>query len=414
MKFGKYLAVIVMGLMLLSDEAFAQKTLRMKFVKGSSSVITLLNTTTIETNYAGNKSKTDLTMEMDLSQTVTDTMPNGSAIVRQKLSRIKMSTAGGGLGATLSYDSSTPEDSAQPSPLSLGLKPLVGAEFEIAFNNRGEVLDVTPPEDLLKKLSENQATAGFAQLFNGEAFKSMLSQSSVVLPAQAISQGDKWETKIASNAQLGGAAVTISYVYGGTVEIGGKDIWEMTARDTAKKVAVVLQEHPTNFGLTVREIVALGRTPHHIGFGGGNGGRDEQVVEAALQRMEVRTFSNRSLGTLSGGERQRVMVARALAQEPSILVLDEPTNHLDIRHQLEILELIKDLPLTIISSLHDLNMAADTCDEVAILKDGRLLGVGTPKTVFSADAISRTFEVTASYERLAPSDKNLLTFNLKN
>lgn len=158
----------------------------------------------------------------------------------------------------------------------------------------------------------------------------------------------------------------------GTVEIGGKDIWEMTARDTAKKVAVVLQEHPTDFGLTVRELVALGRTPHHIGFGGGNGGRDEQVVEAALQRMEVRTFSNRSLGTLSGGERQRVMVARALAQEPSILVLDEPTNHLDIRHQLEILKLIKDLPLTIISSLHDLNMAADTCDEVAILEDGHL------------------------------------------
>ena len=200
----------------------------------------------------------------------------------------------------------------------------------------------------------------------------------------------------------------------GTVEIGGKDIWEMTARDTAKKVAVVLQEHPTDFGLTVRELVALGRTPHHIGFGGGNGGRDEQVVEAALQRMEVRTFSNRSLGTLSGGERQRVMVARALAQEPSILVLDEPTNHLDIRHQLEILELIKDLPLTIISSLHDLNMAADTCDEVAILKGGHLLGVGTPEAVFSANAISGTFEVAASYERLAPSDKNLLTFNLKN
>ena len=200
----------------------------------------------------------------------------------------------------------------------------------------------------------------------------------------------------------------------GTVEIGGKDIWKMTARDTARKVAVVLQEHPTDFGLTVREIVALGRTPHHIGFGGGNGARDEQVVEAALQRMEVRTFSNRSLGTLSGGERQRVMVARALAQEPSILVLDEPTNHLDIRHQLEILKLIKDLPLTIISSLHDLNMAADTCDEVAILKDGHLLGIGTPKAVFSADAISGTFEVAASYERLAPSDKNLLTFNLKN
>jgi iron complex transport system ATP-binding protein len=108
------------------------------------------------------------------------------------------------------------------------------------------------------------------------------------------------------------------------------------------------------------------------------------------------------------------MVARALAQEPCVLVLDEPTNHLDIRHQLETLELIKDLPLTIITSLHDLNMAAEICDEVVILKDGRLLGYGVPGAVFSAEAISGTFEVAASHERLAPSDKSLLTFNLKN
>jgi len=95
------------------------------------------------------------------------------------------------------------------------------------------------------------------------------------------------------------------------------------------------------------------------------------------------------------------------------LVLDEPTNHLDIRHQLEILELMKDLPLTIVTSLHDLNMAADICDEVLILKDGHLKGSGVPEAVFSAEAISGTFQVAASYERLAPSDKNLLTFNLK-
>ena len=106
------------------------------------------------------------------------------------------------------------------------------------------------------------------------------------------------------------------------------------------------------------------------------------------------------------------MVARALAQEPSVLILDEPTNHLDIRYQLEILKLIRDLPLTIITSLHDINMAADICDEVIILKEGHMLGFGLPDGVFSAKTISSTFQVTASYERLAPSDKNLLTFNL--
>ncbi len=199
----------------------------------------------------------------------------------------------------------------------------------------------------------------------------------------------------------------------GTIEIGGKDIWEMTARDTARKVAAVLQEQPTDFALTVREIVTLGRTPHHVGFGGSNGAQDGHVVDAALNRMDLNGFSNRYLGTLSGGERQRVMVARALAQEPCVLVLDEPTNHLDIRHQLEILELIKDLPVTIVTSLHDLNMAADICDEVLILKDGLLKGSGVPEAVFSAEAISGTFQVAASYERLAPSDKNLITFNLK-
>jgi len=199
----------------------------------------------------------------------------------------------------------------------------------------------------------------------------------------------------------------------GTIEIGGTDIWKITARMAARKVAAVLQEQPTDFALTVREIVTLGRTPHHVGFGGSNGAQDGHIVDAALNRMDLNGFSNRSLGTLSGGERQRVMVARALAQEPCVLILDEPTNHLDIRHQLEILELIKNLPLTIVTSLHDLNIAADICDEVLILKDGNLKGSGVPEAVFSAEAISGTFEVAASYERLAPSDKNLLTFNLK-
>ena len=198
----------------------------------------------------------------------------------------------------------------------------------------------------------------------------------------------------------------------GKIEIDGCDIWKMKARAVARKVAAVLQEQPTDFALTVREIIGLGRTPHRVGFGGSNGERDTQIIEAVLNQLNLNDFANQSLGTLSGGERQRVMVARALAQEPSVLILDEPTNHLDIRYQLEILKLIRDLPLTIITSLHDINMAADICDEVIILKEGHMLGFGLPDGVFSAKTISSTFQVTASYERLAPSDKNLLTFNL--
>ena len=190
------------------------------------------------------------------------------------------------------------------------------------------------------------------------------------------------------------------------------DIWDMSARETARKVAAVLQEQPTDFALTVREIVALGRTPHRKGFGGTNGARDAGIIHAALERLDLVKFANRQLGTLSGGERQRVMVARALAQEPRLLVLDEPTNHLDIRHQLEVLKLIRDLPLTIVTSLHDLNMAAATCDEALLLKGGRLLGFGPPETVFREDTVSDAFRVTARHERLAPSDTDHLTFHL--
>ena len=193
-------------------------------------MVTLTNTTSVVTQFGGNQVKTDLTMEMELSQTVQGSLSDGSALVNQKLSRIKMVATGGGLGATLSYDSSESADSAELSPLSAGLAPLVGAEFEVKFNSRGAVLDVTPPKALIEKLSANQATAGIAQMFNGDAFKTMLSQSSIVLPEEAVSAGDKWETKVESNLQLGGAAVTISYEYAGTVEVEGKDLEQLDVK----------------------------------------------------------------------------------------------------------------------------------------------------------------------------------------
>lgn len=198
----------------------------------------------------------------------------------------------------------------------------------------------------------------------------------------------------------------------GVVKVDGSDIWAISARDAARTVAAVLQEQPTDFALTVREIVALGRTPHRKGFGGGTGAPDAAIVQGALDQLGLAAFANRQLGTLSGGERQRVMVARALAQEPRLLILDEPTNHLDIRHQLEVLALIRDLPLTIVTSLHDLNMAAVVCDDVLMLRDGAPLSFGPPETVFTEGAVSEVFQVTARQERLAPSDTKHLTFHL--
>ena len=198
----------------------------------------------------------------------------------------------------------------------------------------------------------------------------------------------------------------------GVVKVDGADIWAISARDAARTVAAVLQEQPTDFALTVREIVALGRTPYRKGFGGGTGAHDAAIVHGALHQLGLAAFANRQLGTLSGGERQRVMVARALAQEPRLLILDEPTNHLDIRHQLEVLALIRDLPLTIVTSLHDLNMAASVCDDILMLRDGTPLSFGPPETVFTEGAVSEVFQVTARQERLAPSDTKHLTFHL--
>ena len=141
------------------------------------------------------------------------------------------------------------------------------------------------------------------------------------------------------------------------MEVDNTNIWSISAKEAARIVAAVLQEQPADFGLTVREIVALGRTPYRKLFGGLTSTRDEEVLQDVLDQLGLNDFSNRQLKTLSGGERQRVMVARALAQEPKLLILDEPTNHLDIRHQLEVLTLLRDLPLTVVTSLHDLNFA---------------------------------------------------------
>jgi len=166
----------------------------------------------------------------------------------------------------------------------------------------------------------------------------------------------------------------------------------------------VLQEQPTDFALTARQIVALGRLPHRAGFASA-ALRDAEVVNAALARLDLARFADMPFGTLSGGEKQRVMVARALAQEPRVLILDEPTNHLDIRHQLELLALLRDLGLTVICTLHDLTLAAQFADRVLVLANGRVLSDGPPDLALSEHHIATAFNVTARVDRSGPAPR---------
>lgn len=189
----------------------------------------------------------------------------------------------------------------------------------------------------------------------------------------------------------------------GSVRLQGRDLWQMKAPEAARIVAAVLQEQPTDFALTARQIVALGRMPHRKGLGPGVA--DHAVVQASLHRMDLTSVAERAFGTLSGGERQRVMVARALAQEPQVIVLDEPTNHLDIRHQLELLALLRGLGLTVIATLHDLTLAAEFADRVMILHQGRIIADAPPVQALSEATIARAFNVSARVDRSGPSPR---------
>lgn len=178
----------------------------------------------------------------------------------------------------------------------------------------------------------------------------------------------------------------------GVVSLAGDDVQRIGARECARRVAVVVQERPSDFDFTVREVVELGRNPHKNTFDRLND-QDRDICEAAIRRVDIDHLAERTYSTLSGGEKQRVQLARALAQQCDVLVLDEPTNHLDIRHQLELLELVRELRHTTIAAIHDLNFATQYFDRVVVLHNGEVVAAGLPQDVFTTELIAHVFGV---------------------
>ena len=180
----------------------------------------------------------------------------------------------------------------------------------------------------------------------------------------------------------------------GAVYLGEESLDAMSYKSSARKMAVVAQHNYYNFDFSVWEVVLMGRSPHKKAMERENI-EDFRIVEEALKKVGMYHFRQRSFSTLSGGEQQRVILARALAQQTPCLILDEPTNHLDITHQLQLLRTVKELNVTVISAIHDMNIAAAFCDKIYVLKDGHIVDYGTPREVLTRKLLKEIYEVNS-------------------
>ncbi|PZF57894.1 hypothetical protein DEJ23_06935 [Curtobacterium sp. MCSS17_008] len=178
----------------------------------------------------------------------------------------------------------------------------------------------------------------------------------------------------------------------GTVLLDGADIHRQDGRTVARRLAFVEQDGHTDIDHSVLEVVRLGRLPHRPRFAGTTAA-DDAVCRGALEAVGLVHLADRRWNTLSGGERKRVQIARALAQEPDVLVLDEPLNHLDVRHQFDVLDLLRSRPWTVLVVLHDLDLAARACDQVVVLDRGRVVAAGAPSDVLTPALLADVFEV---------------------
>lgn len=191
----------------------------------------------------------------------------------------------------------------------------------------------------------------------------------------------------------------------GAVSLGGRVVATMSARERGRMIALVPQTPTVPEGISVIDYVYLGRTPH-LGLLARTGRADDDVVREVVERLGLGNLANRQLASLSGGERQRVFVARALAQEPQVLLLDEPTTALDIGHQQDVLELLdrtrRDTGLSVLATMHDLTMAGSYSDHIVLLHQGRVMRSGTAAEVLTTGLLRRVYGAQVEVLRPGP------------
>lgn len=197
----------------------------------------------------------------------------------------------------------------------------------------------------------------------------------------------------------------------GSVYLDQKNCKEISYRDFAAQVAVVSQFSNIAFDFSVEEIVMMGRAPH-LGVMGKEGKEDISIVKEALEAVGMGEYAKRAFASLSGGEKQRVLLARAIAQKPQLMILDEPTNHLDIRYQLQVLAIVKKMGISCIAALHDLNLASQFGDLIYLLCDGKIVASGTPEEVLNPATIREVYHVDSSIVSMEDTGQMVISYHV--
>ncbi|MDU4698024.1 MAG: ABC transporter ATP-binding protein [Paenibacillus sp.] len=186
---------------------------------------------------------------------------------------------------------------------------------------------------------------------------------------------------------------------GGAIALGGRPLAAYSRKELSRKVAVLQQDGLPSVAFTVREVVEMGRFAHQDWRGKEIGGPEagRRLVDGIMERLDLKELEHRPLGVLSGGQRQRVALGKVMAQQPELVLLDEPTTYLDLRYQMQFMELVADWQqeagLTVVSVMHDLNLAALYCSQLLVMSGGRVVAQGAPEDILSTELVAQVFGV---------------------